>query len=171
MNNITSRLTAHQIADFCLILVLASLAMVYLFDAYSASSHIMNLILILPVTILLLLLCLYEFVRQWISSQSLPASEMTGESDNSEIPQEETLEPLSTVMPVILMFIVYVLTLEWLGFDVGTFLFTSIFLRYHGETRWLWVIGYGFAFSLLTAIFFSMMLPYPMPMLILQTAY
>ena len=170
MNKIISRLTAHQIADFCLILVLASLAMVYLYDAYSASSHIMNLILILPVTVILLVLCIYEFVGQCLSNQQA-SIQINGENEHLKDSPEPSRESLSTVMPVILMFVFYVLTLEWLGFDFGTFLFVSVFLRYHGEIRWLWVIGYGFAFSLSTALFFSTMLPYPMPMLILQSAY
>jgi len=160
-----TRLTGHQIADLSLILILASLALIYLYDAYQASPHIMNLILILPITVLLLLLCSFEFVKQWLANIHQQQSQTVDTDEKTE------LEPLSSVIPVILFFVFYILTLQWLGFDVGTFIFISSFLWYHGERRWLWVIGYGFGFALTTSLFFSAMLPYPLPMLILETAY
>lgn len=162
-----NQLHKHQIADFCLIIVLATLAIAYFFDAYRASSEILNMILILPVTFLLLTLCLIEFITQYVNCSHVQ-NEPAELSENDDY---KDLEPLSTVAPVIGLFVAYVLTLEWLGFDFGTFLFVSLFLRVHGEKRWLWVIGYSFAFALATSVFFSAMLPYPMPMLILETAY
>ena len=81
-------------------------------DARSASTHILNLILILPVTALTLLLCLIQFIRQLSSPD----------------PEPSETEPIRSVVPVISLFVGYTLTLPWLGFDVGTALFMAAFL-------------------------------------------
>ena len=42
-------------------------------------------------------------------------------------------EDITTVLPVIILFTLYVFTLEILGFDVGTVVFIALFLFFHGE--------------------------------------
>jgi len=143
----------HKMADLIVLITLFLITCWYAYDAFSASSHIANLILIFPVTALVLVLCSVEFFVLL--------------SDKTVTEQD----PIKTVLPVIALFITYVLTLSWLGFDVGTFLFLSVFLWVHGERRIAWVIGYSLAFATLISLFFSNMLPYPMPMLVLSTAY
>ena len=147
--------TPHQFADLIILLALAGIATWYLFDAYQASTHIINLILIAPATIVVFVLCLLEFIRQIKGNRSEP----------------KELESVASVLPVITLFIVYVLTLRWLGFDFGTFIFISLFLYLHSERHWAWLLGYSLVFSFLAVFAFSKMLPYPMPMLILPTAY
>jgi len=151
----SSRFSSHQKADLVLLCCLAALVIAYCVDAWTASSHITNLILIAPVTGLALVLCAIEFVRQL----------------RGDVPPPTGLEPVKSVLPVMGLFCGYVLTLVWLGFDVGTFLFIVAFLWVHGERRLAWVFGYSLAFALIISIFFSSMLPYPMPMLILPSAY
>ena len=155
MNLRTVKFTRHQQADFVVLLALSSLVIWYLFDAYSASSHFANLILILPVSILVLVLCLIEFISQLRGLHEPPPD----------------LDPIASMLPVILLFVAFVLSLEWLGFDVGTFAFICAFLWLHGERRIIWILAYSISFALLMSLFFSAMLPYPMPMLILPTAY
>lgn len=155
MNLRTPKFTRHQQADFVVLLALSSLVIWYLFDAYSASSHFANLILILPVSILVLILCLIEFVSQLRGLHEPPPD----------------LDPIASMLPVIVLFMVFVLSLEWLGFDVGTFAFIAAFLWLHGERRIIWILAYSISFALLMSLFFSAMLPYPMPMLILPTVY
>lgn len=145
----------NRLADLAVLFILAGLAATYAIDAYRASAHILNLILVLPVTVIVLLLCAIQFVV---------AAPRIREPDNEA-------EPVRQILPVMLLFVAYVISLEWLGFDVGTFIFIAAFLWLHGERRWPWVIGYALAFATLLALFFSMMLPYPMPMLVLETAY
>lgn len=145
----------HKMADLSVLVTLAGIVIWYCWDAFTASSHILNLMLILPVTIIVLLLCLVEFVSQ-LYVERLPS---------------EQSEPIVTIIPVVALFTSYVLTLPWLGFDVGTFLFVGLFLWSHGERRIQWTIGYAICFAALMAFFFSTMLPYPMPMLILYTDY
>jgi putative tricarboxylic transport membrane protein len=155
MNRITLKFTRHQQADLLVLLSLSVLVIWYLFDAYSASSHFANLILILPLSILVLVLCIIEFISQLRGLHEPPPD----------------LDPIASMLPVIALFVLFVLSLEWLGFDVGTFAFICAFLWLHGERRIRWILGYSISFALLMSLFFSAMLPYPMPMLILPTAY
>ena len=104
---------------------------------------------------MLLLLCLIEFIGQLRGRAAAP----------------EKLQPAASAAPVIALFAAYVLSLPWLGFDAGSWLFVSVFLRLHGERRTVWALGYGLAFSLPAALFFSSMLPYPLPMLLLASEY
>lgn len=137
------------------LLVLAGLVMLYGFDTYRASSDVLNLILVLPVIAIVLALCLVQFVIEMRDGKAeAPARESVGD-----------------VAPVIGLFAAYVLSLHWLGFDIGTMLFVATFLWLQGERRWQWLIGYSVSLSFGLAMFFSAMLPYPMPMLILQSAY
>ena len=145
----------YRSADLVVLLVLASLVTLYGFDAYRASSDILNLILVLPVIAIVLALCLAQFVIEL-------------RHDKTETPARESV---ADVVPVIGLFAAYVLTLQWLGFDIGTMLFVAAFLWLQGERRWHWLIGYSMSLGFGLALFFSTMLPYPMPMLILQTAY
>ncbi len=143
-------LSGNQIADLVVLIVLAVLVVAYYLEARSASAHILNLILILPVTGLTLLLCLIQFIRQILDRSTEAVS----------------VESVKSVLPVISLFVGYTLTLPWLGFDVGTALFIAVFLWLHGERRLVWVFGYSLSFASLVSLFFTAMLPYPIPMLI-----
>lgn len=150
-----SLVNRHRIADLIVLLILAGLVALYCFDAVSASTSIYNLILVLPVTVIVLVLCLVQFIV------GVPKIRQ----------QEEQRESVAHVVPVVVLFAAYVLSLHWLGFDVGTSLFLVVFLWLHGERRWPWLCGYSVSFAFLLSLFFSKMLPYPMPMLLLNTAY
>ncbi|MCP3907629.1 tripartite tricarboxylate transporter TctB family protein [Pseudomonadales bacterium] len=145
----------HQIADLLVLTVLLALVLGYCWDAYNASSQVINLILVLPLTGLVFILCAIEFINQWRKRDQ----------------QAPELEPFATIVPVVSLFAAYVVTLPWLGFDVGTCLFIALFLWCHGERRWRWLLGYSLCFASLMTWFFSQMLPYPLPMLILPTEY
>jgi putative tricarboxylic transport membrane protein len=151
-NNIRS-INSHRLADLAVLLLLAGLVTVYCVDAIRASTEILNLILVVPVAVAILALCLAQFV--------LGVSKLRAE--------EEPKEPVSDVVPITLLFAAYILTLPWLGFDVGTSLFIAVCLWWHGERRWPWVLAYSISFAFALAYFFSSVLPYPMPMLILNT--
>ena len=140
----------RRIADQVVLLVLAVMAGFYCYDAISASTHVYNLIMVLPLTVLVLGLCLAQFV----------VAVRSGE------PEGESAENVRDVLPVMMLFTAYVVSLNWLGFDFGTLLFTAVFLWMQGERRWPWLIGYSVAFAFVLTFFFQQMLPYPMPTLI-----
>ena len=140
----------RKIADLVVLVILAVMATLYCYDAISASTHVYNLIMVLPLSVLILGLCLVQFVVT-IRSVDLVAE-----------PAENVLDTLR----VMLLFTAYVVSLNWLGFDIGTLLFMVVFLRMQGERRWQWLIGYSVAFAFVLTYFFQQMLPYPMPTLI-----
>lgn len=155
MNTRSGKIHADNIADLAVLVVLTLLVIVYGVDSVGASTHVLNLIFVLPLTVIVLCLCLVQFVRQ-VPKMKMTAGEM---------------QPAAGVLTVVILFSAYVLSLNWLGFDVGTFIFLCAFLWLHGERRLPWLIGYSLSFALSMSLFFSMMLPYPMPMLFLGTAY
>ncbi len=144
----------RRVADLAVLVVLAGLSALYCYDAVSASTHIYNLILVLPLTVLVIAICLAQFML--ILRDKTPPAEAAGRAAGAG--------------PVMLLFAAYVLSLNWLGFDGGTCLFIAAFLYLQGERRWPWLIGYSVAFALLVTLFFRAMLPYPMPTLVLGLA-
>jgi len=152
------KLNPDGIINLAILFAISLFVMWYLLDAYNINASIENLILIGPVGILTLGLCFAEFIRFLKNSEN---------SENSE----EQEESIRDVVPTMVIFSGYVLSLEYLGFDLGTILFMGIYLRINGEKRWRWIIIYSILFGILIPYFFSLMLPYPMPMSILPTDY
>lgn len=148
-------MTRRKIADLLVLGLLAALVVLYGIDAVQASTEVLNLIMILPLTVAVLILCAIQFFVTLAPDRDEPAPR----------------EPLRHVLPVMLLFAAYVLSLPWLGFDVGTFAFLCTFLWMNGERRLPWLLGYSVGFAGLMAFFFAKMLPYPMPMLLLGSAY
>ena len=146
-------LTKENIANSIVLLCLATFVLWYAIDTHNASSSMENIILILPVAAITLCLCIYEFFTQ------------------KEIKAKDEKDDFLSVIPVVILFTLYVLTLEILGFDIGTVLFLGLFLFFHGEKRLPWILGYSLVYGFIIAYFFSAMLPYPMPMTILPTDY
>ncbi|TLP41084.1 tripartite tricarboxylate transporter TctB family protein [Arcobacter arenosus] len=147
-------LSKEKIANSIVILCLAAFVLWYGVDTHNASSSLENIVLILPIVAITLCLCIYEFFTQ-----------------NDMKVKEEEKESISSVIPVIILFTLYILSLEYLGFDIGTVLFLGLFLFFHGESRFPWILGYSLVYGFIIAYFFSQMLPYPMPMMILPTDY
>lgn len=148
----TSPFDKHRIADLAVLLLLAGLVVVYCVDAVRASTQVLNLILVLPVTAIVLALCIAQFVQNVRQPPAIA----------------DRQDAVKDVLPVAGLFAAYIVSLPWLGFDVGTCLFIAVFLWWHGERRWPWLIGYSLGVAFALAMFFSRMLPYPMPMLILD---
>lgn len=144
------------IADLLVLLGLALFTAWYLWDAWAASSSVENMIFILPIAAVTLLMCVLELIKQL---RAQPVADASKE------------ESVLSVLPVIGLFALYVLSLEWLGFDLGTVLFIGAFLLLQGERRPVWLVAYSLVFGFAVALFFSNMLPYPMPMTFISTDY
>ncbi len=156
------KLLNRQTADFVVVSLLALFVCWYAWAAWQASSMIENMILIVPIASIALVLSVAELVRQFISGRSsTQQAEKEGKDKDS----------VMTVLPIIGLFTVYVMSLEFAGFDIATTLFVAAFLWYQKERRLVWLIGYSVVFGLLMSVFFAQMLPYPMPMSLLPTEY
>ena len=166
----------NQTANLLILFALFSLSGWYLWDSWRASSHIYNLIFVLPLTVTIMALCTLAFIRDLVTPAVFAKNREEGKAgEGAQSRRKEEKEKMEEKadgedagsLQVILLFIIYVITLPWLGFDVGTFLFLAAFLRLAGEAKWPWVLGYSLVFSFGSALFFSYMLPYPMPLLLL----
>jgi putative tricarboxylic transport membrane protein len=180
-----ARTGTSRAADLVVLLLLAGLVVLYCIDAVRASTDILNLILVLPLSIVVLVLCIVQFVssarglRPYADEghpKESPASGAAVAAEPAAVPpgssgepsaSESESRPLAEVLPVVGLFAIYILTLPWLGFDAGTCLFIAAFLWLQGERRPVWLVGYSIGFGLVMTFFFSRMLPYPMPLLIL----
>ena len=78
----------QQFADLLVLAGLASMTGWYLWDSYTASSHVYNLILVLPLSIAILVLCGIGFVAELIN----PA------------PPKQELQKVADVFPVMALF-------------------------------------------------------------------
>jgi hypothetical protein len=154
MRSPAARISGHRLADLSVLVVLAAAVVAYCIDAARASADTLNLILVLPVSVLVLVLCALQFALDVRDLREPPPARMAA----------------ADVVPVVMLFSAYVLTLPWLGFDVGTCLFLLAFLRLHGERRRLWLVAYAIGLSMALSLFFASTLPYRMPMLVLQVA-
>lgn len=142
-------------------LVFLLLAGWYLSDAYKASASVENLLLILPAAVVVMLLCLWIVAKVFLSGRSRD-EEVAEEEENAEEPETRKV----SVFGAMLILAGYILLMDWIGFDVATFMFIAALMFLQGERRIAWLGGFSAVFALLVSIFFEYMIPYPMPMLL-----
>ncbi|QTF90906.1 tripartite tricarboxylate transporter TctB family protein [Halomonas sp. BM-2019] len=140
--------------DLLVLMALAGFTLWYLMDAIRVSSAVQNLLLILPLSLVVLGIVLLELAMRWRQGTLLA--------------RPEADEPLFKTLPVVALFAAYVISLETLGFDIATVLFIALFLVMKGERNWPLLVAFSLAFGFGVAFFFAYMLPYPMPMLLLE---
>ncbi|SEA77209.1 Tripartite tricarboxylate transporter TctB family protein [Desulfuromusa kysingii] len=130
----------------------------YLFDSYKASASTENLLLILPSASVVILLCLWVVLRTCFNFRK----------QKEVVSEEEQPKPEKKVSVLAAMALLagYVLSMDWIGFDVATFLFMAALMFLQGERRLVWLGGFSFGFAFLVSLFFEYMIPYPMPMLL-----
>jgi len=153
--NIRNKLPELALASFFLVL-----SCWYLSDAYSASSSIENLLLILPAALVVIVLCL------WILGRTLyEISRFKKDQKEGDTKEEKEKKPVS-VFGAMCILAGFVLSMDWIGFDAATFLFMIALMFLQGERRLLWLSCFPAIFAILVSLFFEYMIPYPMPMLL-----
>jgi hypothetical protein len=158
-----------------LVLFFAAVTVAYLVDAWAASSSLRNLVLLVPASALSLALCALIAVDVLRGSGKFQA----GAQDAGDETQAAGAGPVAEAIPsqsvvkrfkpvaLMVLFALYILTLPWLGFDVGSAAFVAAALLLDGERR-LWLIApVSMAFALGATLLFRWLLPYPMPTLLL----
>jgi hypothetical protein len=145
-----------------LLALLAGVTTWYLHDAWSASSRVRNLILILPASILAVTLA--AGIAVGVIVQCLRAPD-----DRGAVVAQDTSTLSDRLYPLILMtiFALYILTIPVAGFDFGSALFVLIALIFDGERRPLFLLIYPVLFAAVCTLLFRWLLPYPMTTLIL----
>ena len=172
MSKLAGPTRTNTAGDLVVLAVLAACVVFYCVDAIRASRDVLNLILVLPLSVAAFALCLAQFLITLRETRVRGSATALREEPAAEEPASarQGTESFADVFRVVGLFAFYVLTLPWLGFDIGTCLFLAAFLWLHGERRWSRLLGYSIGFGFLMALFFSRMLPYPMPMLLLGAA-
>lgn len=145
-----------------LVLFFAVVTIAYLADAWEASAKFKNLVLVLPASVLALFLCL---VVAWSALRS-GADVTDAPAADDEIPKATLLERFRPAF-LMALFALYVLTLPWLGFDVGSAVFVAAALLLDGERRILIILPVSIVFAFAATLIFGWLLPYPMPLLIM----
>lgn len=158
-----------------LVLFFAAVTLAYLADAWTASSSLRNLVLLVPVSALSLVLCgLVVADILGASGKSRAGTQEAGHETPAAgagpapeaTPRQSVIERFKP-LALMVLFALYILTLPWLGFDVGSAVFVAAALVLDGERR-LWLIApVSIAFALGATLLFHWLLPYPMPTLIL----
>lgn len=160
-----------------LVLLFAGFTALYLVDAWQASSRLRNLILILPAAILAFGLCALVLIGilrdaarpRPAAPAKVPANappDAPADAPAAPAPPETLLQRFRTGFTMAL-FALYILSIPYLGFDVGTALFVAANLLLDGERRPLVVIGIPVLFAVAATLCFRWLLPYPMPILLL----
>lgn len=145
-----------------LLITLSAVTVWYLHDAWTASSRVRNLILVLPAS--LLALALVAGIAVGVVVRGRRAA-----SDPEDVKAEDTRSLRDRMNPLILMgiFALYILTLPVTGFDVGSAIFVMLALIVDGERRPVFLVLYPVLFAAFCTLLFGWLLPYPMTTLIL----
>lgn len=123
-------------ADFVVVSLLALFICWYTLSAWQASPMIENMILIVPIAAIALLMALGEMVRQYMYNKRSKLEVKIVDTENRD---EEGKDSVFTVLPIIGLFTAYVLSLEFIGFDIATTLFVAAFLWHQKERRLVWI--------------------------------
>jgi len=146
-----------------LLLLIVGVVVAYLLDARATSLKMQNLLLIQPAAIVALILAALV-LPQCFRRQSEGEAEA---ADKDEAPRRESWVDLGKVAALAAAFGVFAISLETVGFDVATFLFTALGIYICGERK-LWVIGtFSAVFTVVIVYGYQLLVPYPFPLLVL----
>lgn len=138
----------------------------YLFDARAVSVKINNLLLVEPAAIIALVLVLCVLPQCFRRSKVQPEAE-AADDPAVETPAADPRRELARVGALAALLGIFSFFLEFIGFDVATFLFIAIGLFVCGERR-AWVIAlFAAVFTVVVVYGYSTLVPYPFPMRIL----
>lgn len=147
-----------------LVLVICGVTVAYLWDARATSLKTNNLLLVQPGALLALGLAL--LVLPQCFRRTAPPAEAPTAADKAAA-RRELFAELGKVAALAAVFGAFVFSLETLGFDLATFLFTAFGLWVCGERK-LWLIAiFSAVFTLLIVYGYQMLVPYPFPLALL----
>jgi hypothetical protein len=149
-----------------LLFVFCGVTVAYLLDARATSLKTNNLLLVQPGAILLLVLAA-AVLPQCFRRGAPPAGDRPAPSEATFDERRARRLELAKVAALAAAFGAYVFSLETIGFDLATFLFTAFGLYVCGERR-LWLIGlFSAIFTFLIVYGYQMLVPYPFPLTVL----
>ncbi|MVW77688.1 tripartite tricarboxylate transporter TctB family protein [Bordetella sp. 02P26C-1] len=139
---------------------IAAVISLYLFDAINASTKVGNLILVLPASILGLLLCLLT-IASIINDARKPIAPPPEEATADAEVQPSRLDRCRPFL-MLMLFAIYILLIPLAGMDGASALFLAAALYLNGERRIWFILGYALVFAAAATWLFKSILPYPL---------
>ena len=142
-----------------LLALICGVVVAYLLDARATSLRINNLLLVEPAAIIALVLAALVLPQCFRRRD-----EDTEEADSTS---RDSWTDLDKVAALAAAFGAFALSLETVGFDVATFVFTALGIYICGERR-VWLIAlFSAAFTAGIVYGYQLLVPYPFPLLVL----
>jgi hypothetical protein len=138
-----------------LIAGIAGLVIYYWLDVRSVSLRPTNLLMIQPGALFALLMA------------ALVVPQCFHRVPEGEEPERESLGTLGRVFALMAAFVAFALSLEHVGFDIGTFVFMAVGLFICGERNWLLNLGFSAAFTVFIVWGYGAITPFPFPLTLL----
>lgn len=138
-----------------LVAVIVAVILYYWLDVRSVSLRPTNLLMIEPGAIFALLMA------------ALVLPQCFRRIPEGEVEEGESLGALGSVFALMATFVAFAVSLEQVGFDIGTFAFMVIALFVCGERNWLLNIGFSAAFTLFIVWGYGAITPFPFPLTLL----
>lgn len=148
--------------------VIAVISAAYLRDTLATSTHVNNILFVLPAVIVALLLCLAilpQIVRRVDPAKGAREKTRLDVKPGEQVTTQSWTE-LGWIALLIVCFGTYVYLLDRIGFDVASWLFITLGLFICGERRPLPLIIYPPIATTLIVVGFNALIPYPMYTLI-----
>jgi Tripartite tricarboxylate transporter TctB family len=144
-----------------LLLLIVGIVIAYLLDARATSLKTQNLLLIQPAAIVALILAAL------VLPQCFRRRQAESDAEGKDGAQRESWVDLGKVAALAAAFGAFAISLETVGFDVATFIFTALGIYICGERK-LWVIGaFSAIFTVAIVYGYQLLVPYPFPLLVL----
>jgi len=142
-----------------LLALICGVVVAYLLDARATSLRINNLLLVEPAAIIALVLAALVLPQCFRRRD-----EDTEEADSTS---RDSWTDLGKIAALAAAFGAFALSLETVGFDVATFLFTALGIYICGERR-VWLIAlFSAVFTVAIVYGYQLLVPYPFPLLVL----
>ncbi len=163
----SGRFTFDDVSHVLLLLSFLAAAVWYLMDTLGASQRVENILFVGPLAVAAIALSLYILIRLVVDISNRPPLGGPEPVDPVGSGEDVAASPLTNFVLrwraafVALLFTLYVLSLNTIGFDVGTFLFVMGCLIVQGERNPLVFVGYPLVFAALVTYAFRLLVPYP----------
>jgi len=145
------QMTGDKAGHLGLLAAMAGFTVWFAVDAWAAQPDVVNMLLAGPVAALVLLLITAVAVAVLRRPGEVgPADEYAvGQGDPDSPAPPQSLRRRYGVAVGCAMLGVYVLSLEYIGFDLASFLFCALTMIFMGKRNWAVVVAYSAAMSLI----------------------
>ena len=139
---------------------IAITCLIYVLDTLSVSHHVNNIILVVPASGLILLLCVWVLISG-ISIRKVSPDVSNGQDQAISLEDKKALAKSIALMALTG---VYVAIIEFVGLDIASFAYLIVILVLLGERRPIFVLCYALIFTFIVVGGTGALIPYPIPM-------